>query len=122
MHVGTGDGAGRALFDRDNARLRRVFLDHQRLDVQHDVGDIFQHAGDRGEFVLGPPNLDLGDGTAFQAGEQDPPQAVADGRAKAAFEWFREESAVGGGERFRFTVHDAGQFQTAPPNVHCSLR
>ena len=74
-----------------------VVLDDQRLDVEHDVGDVFDDARDRGEFVLRAVDLDLRDGAAFEAGEQDAAQAVADRRAEAALERLGDELAVGRG-------------------------
>ena len=60
-----------------------VVLHHQRFDVEHDVGDVFDDAGDRGELVLGAVDLDLRDGAAFQAGKQHAAQAVADRRRRS---------------------------------------
>ena len=93
--------AGRVLLDGDDAGRIAVVLHHQRLDVEHDVGHVLEHAGDRGELVLGAANLDLRDGAAFQAGKQHAPQAVADRRAEAALERLGDEFAVGAGQRCR---------------------
>ena len=95
-HVGAGDRAAAVLLDADDARLLAVVLHHQRLDVEHDVGDVLDHAGQGGEFVLGAVQLDLRDRAAFQAGQEDAPQAVADGHAEAALEGLGDELAVGG--------------------------
>ena len=86
--VGGGDDAPAVAVDPDRPGRFGVVLDHQQLDVQDQVGDVVDHAGDRGKLVLDPQDLDLGDGAALQAGEQDPPQAVADGVAEAALEGF----------------------------------
>ena len=51
--------------------------------------------GHRGELVLGAVDLDLRDRAAFQAGEQDAAQAVADRHAEAALERLGDELAVG---------------------------
>jgi hypothetical protein len=56
----------RVLLDRDHAGRFAVVLDHQRLDVQHDVGDVLQHAGNRRELVLRAADLDLRDGAALR--------------------------------------------------------
>ncbi len=74
--------AARVLLDPHDAGLIAVVLDDQRLDVEHDVGDVLDHAGQRGEFVLGAVELDLRDRAAFQAGKQDAAKAVADGHAE----------------------------------------
>ena len=89
------DRAGRVLLDAQHRGRIAVVLHDQRLDVEHDVGDVFEHARDRGEFVLGVVNLDLRDGAAFQAGKQHAAQAVADRRAEAALERLGDELAVG---------------------------
>ena len=72
-----------------------MVLHHQRLDVEHDVGHVLDHAGQRGELVLGAVHLDLRDRAAFQAGQQNAPQAVADRDAEAALERLGDELAVG---------------------------
>ena len=76
-------------------------LDHQALDVEDDVGHVLDDAGDRADFVLHALDLDAGDGAAFEAGEQDAAQAVADGHAEAALERLGVELAVGVGQRLR---------------------
>ena len=50
------------------------------------------------DLVLHALDLDAGDGAAFEAGEQDAAQAVADGDAEAALERLGEELAVGVGQ------------------------
>ena len=44
-----------------------IELHDQALDVEDDVGDIFHHAGQAGEFVLGAFEADMGDGRAFES-------------------------------------------------------
>ena len=53
------------------------------------------------DLVLHALDLDPGDGAAFEAGEQDAAQAVADGHAEAALERLGDELAVGVGQRAR---------------------
>ncbi len=89
-------------------------LDDQALDVQDDVGDVLDHAGDGGDLVLHALDLDARDGTALQAGEQDAPQAVADGDAEAALERLGVELAVGVGQRFAVADTTVGQLQATP--------
>ena len=73
------------------------------------------------ELVLDALDLDLGDRAAFQAGEQDPPQAVADGVAETALERFDGELAVRVGQCFAVTDNPAGQFEAAPTDTHDSF-
>ena len=95
------DHAALVAVDADGARLLAGVLDHQALDVEDDVGDVLDDAGDGGDLVLHALDLDAGDGTAFQAGQQDAAQAVADGHAEAALERLGDELAVGVGQRAR---------------------
>ena len=60
-------------------------------------------------------------GAALQAGEQDPPQAVADGVAEAAFERLDVELAEGVGQGFAVADDPAGQFEATPTDAHESI-
>ena len=68
--------------------------------------------------MLDAQDLDLGDGAALQAREQDPPQAVADGMAEAALERLDVELAEGVGQRLAVADDPAGQFEATPTNTH----
>ena len=98
-----------------------VVLHDEQLDVQHQVGDVVDHAGNRRKLVMNPVNLDLGDRAAFQAREQDPAQAVTDGVAEATLERLDVELAEGVGQRFAIADDPAGQFESTPTNTHHSL-
>ena len=63
-------------------------------------------------------DLDAGDGAAFQAGQQDAAQAVADGDAEAALERLGEELAVGVGQGRAVGGDAVGQFQATPSDTH----
>src|SRR5437016_11546201 len=58
------------------------------LDVENNVGDVFDDARNRRDFVHHALNLDAGDGATFERRKQHPPQAVADSHAEAALEGF----------------------------------
>src|SRR5581483_9742073 len=88
------------------------------LNVEDDVGHVLDDAGDRADLVLHALDLDLRDGAALEAGQQDAAQAVADGDAEAALERLGDELAVGVGERRAVTVYAVGQFQTTPSDTH----
>ena len=88
-------------FDADGLGLLAGVLDHQALDVEDDVGHVLDDAGDGADLVLHALDLDARDGAAFQAGQQDAAQAVADGHAEAALERLGDELAVGVGQRRR---------------------
>ena len=68
--------------------LRPLAVHAQRdaLDVEHDVGDVLEHARERGEFVQHALDLHRGDGRALQRRQQHAPQRVAERQAEAALE------------------------------------
>src|SRR5262249_20850589 len=112
------DHAALVAVDANGARLLAGVLHHQALDVEDDVGDVLDPAGDGGDFVLHALDLDLGNGAALKAGQQDTAQAVADRHAEAALERFGAEFAVGVGKRVAFADHAVGQLQATPSNTH----
>ena len=104
--------------DADGARLLAGVLDHEALDVEDDVGDVFHNAGDGADFVLHALDLDARDGTALQAGEQNAPQAIADGDAEAALERLGAELAVGVSQRATVADDAVGKLQSPPTDTH----
>ena len=116
--VGGRDDAFFVPVDADGLGLVAGVLDHQALDVEDDVGDVLDDAGDGGDFVLHALDLDARDGAAFQAGEEHAPQTVADGHAEAAFERLGDEFAVGIGQSLAFAGQPVGQFQPTPFDTH----
>ena len=112
--VGSRDHAALVAVDADGLRLIAGVLHHQALDVEDDVGDVLDDAGNGGDLVLHALDLDAGDGAAFQAGEQDAAQAVAHGDAEAALERLDGELAVGVREGLAIAGNAIGQFQTTP--------
>src|SRR5262249_37418939 len=116
--VGGGDDAALVPIDADGARLLAGVLHHQALDVEDDVGDILDDAGNRGDLVLHALDLDTGDGTAFEAGQKDTAQAVADGHAEAALERLGVELAVGVREGLTLAGDAVGQFEATPFDTH----
>ena len=100
------------------ARVAVGELEEDLLEVEHDVGDILDHARERGELVHGALDLDAGDGGAFQRGEQHAAQRVAEGMAVAGLEGFGDELgviALGYGFVFRQTI---GHFETTEADWH----
>ena len=116
--VGGRDDAFFVPVDLDGLGQFAGVLDHQALDVEDDVGDILDDAGNGGDFVLHPLDLDTSDGTPFQAGDEDAPQTVADGHAEAAFERLGMELAIGIGQGLAFAGQPVGQFQPTPFDTH----
>ena len=101
-----GDDATLVTFNPQRLGNQSVILDDHRLQIQADIRHIFNDARDRGEFVLDSLNLDPGHGTAFQAGQQNSAQTVADRGTETAFERFDHELAVSAAERFLFGDED----------------
>ena len=104
-----GDNSGliRAQIDRFRGIARK--LERNLLQVEDDVGRIFDDTGDRLEFVQHAFHLHRGHGRAFNRAQQHAPQGIAHGRAESALKRLRPEDAVlvgeGGGvncETFRF--------------------
>src|SRR5271157_1175207 len=118
LDVSPRDLAAGVLLDADHSGLLAVVLDHQRLHIEHDVGHVVQHAGQRGEFVLGAVQFDLSHGAPFQAGKENATQAVADGHAEPALERFHRELAVGARQGRTVCANLTGQLESAPTNTH----
>ena len=92
-HAG-GNDAG--LISAQINRFRRVArkLERNLLQVQDDVGRVFDDAGDRLELVQHAFDLHGGYGRAFDRAQQHAPQRVADGGAEAALKGLGPEHAV----------------------------
>src|SRR5438128_9632178 len=97
--VGGRHYAALVALDAQRARLFAGVLDHEALDIQDNVGDVFDDAWDGADLVLDALDLDASDGTSLKAGEKNAAQAVADSDAEAALERFHAELAVGIGQR-----------------------
>ena len=81
--------------EQQRLRFASVRLELNLLQVQHDVGDVLDHAVDGGEFVHRAVDLDRGDGGAFERGEEHAAERVADGVAVAGFKRLGDELGVG---------------------------
>src|SRR2546430_4678764 len=53
-----------------------LHLDGDVLDVQHDVGDVLAHAGNRGEFVQHAVDMHRLHGGTLQRGQEDAPERI----------------------------------------------
>jgi len=69
--IASGDDTFLLDLDREDAGFLLVVVEPHLLEVEHNVGDIFHHAGEAGEFVLDARDADGGDGGTLQRGEQD---------------------------------------------------
>jgi hypothetical protein len=82
LDVACGDHAGTLLAHNHALGFVAFHADGDFLDVQYDVGDIFAHARDRGEFVQHAVDLHRGDGSAAQRGQKHATQALPSVRPK----------------------------------------
>ena len=76
-------------------------LEGDLLQVEDDIGGVFDHAGNRAELVRHAFDAHGGDGRAFNRAQQHAAQAGADGGSESALERLRGEHAVALVERFR---------------------
>ena len=82
-------GAGRA----QPHPLRPVAVHPQAdaFDVEHDIGNVFEHARQRGKLVQDALDLDRRYGGALQRGQQHATQRVSERQPEAAFEWLGDD-------------------------------
>src|SRR5581483_634286 len=97
-------------------------LERHLLQVEDDIGRVFNHSGDGLKLVQHAFDFDRGDGRALDRGEQHAPQRIADGGAEAAFEGLRPEAAVLVAERLGVYREALGFLKTFPKNHDCLLR
>src|SRR5690625_860975 len=76
---------------RSHHRLVVLRGDHDVLQVQDDLGDVFLHTGDRGELVQHTVDADAGDRSSRDGGEQGAAQRVAQGVAETGLERLDDE-------------------------------
>src|SRR5277367_4881965 len=96
-----GDRAGLLDVYVNGFRQVGVELDGDLFQVEDDVRGVFDHAGNRGEFVQDALDFDRGDGCAFDGAEQRATQRVSYRGAPAALKRLRGEAAVFFGQRFQ---------------------
>src|SRR6476646_8032304 len=109
------------LVDAQVERLRVIDVQLQRnlLEVQDDVGGVFDHTGNRRELVEHAVDLHRRNGGAFNRREQDAPQRVANGGAETALERLRVEAAEPVGECFALEFETLGPLKTFPKHCVC---
>jgi hypothetical protein len=116
--VGPGNDSRFAAFDPQRAGVRAVILDDQRLDVENDIGHVFDDPWNRRKLVLNALQLDPRDGAALKARQQNPAQAVPDRHPEAALERLGDKLAIGVRGGVHVGNQPAGKFQSAPTNSH----
>src|SRR4051794_19917490 len=91
LDVGSGHDAGAGLAQHHGHRLVVLAGDHEALEVEDDLGDVFLDALDGGELVQGTLHLDAGHGGPRDRGQQGATQRVAERVAEAGFQRFVHE-------------------------------
>ncbi len=86
LDVARSDRAGTLLLHDHPLGTFALHLDGDVLDVEHHIGDILAHAGDRGELVQHAIDVHRLHGGALQRGQQNAAQRIAERDAEAAFE------------------------------------
>src|SRR5581483_9698831 len=97
-------------------------LERHLLQVEDEIGRVFNHSGDGLKLVQHAFDFDRGDGRALDRGEQHAPQRIADGGAEAAFEGLRPEAAVLVAERLGVYREALGFLKNFPKNHDSLLR
>src|SRR5690606_34561622 len=93
-------------------------LEKDLLEVEDDLGNVLDHAGQAGELVERPLDLDRGDGGAFQRTEQDTAEGVAEGVPVAGLEGFGDEFRVGGGCGALVLLETVGHLESTESDCH----
>ncbi len=93
--VAGGDFAFLVHGEREFARFVIGGFEFHPLEVEHDVGDVLDHARQRAEFMLGPGDFYRGDSGAFEGGEKDAAERISDRVSVAGFKRLGDELGVG---------------------------
>ena len=96
-------------------------LEGNLLQVQDDVGGIFDDAGDGLELVQHAFDLDRGDGGALDRGQQGAAQRIPNGGAEAAFKGLGAELAVIVGQRLGIDRETFRLLESSPNIVELSF-
>jgi hypothetical protein len=92
LDVGGGDLTRAALVETEGDRLLGDALQHEVLEVQDQVGDVFLHTWDHVELVERFVEAHLRDGCTRDRGEQRAAEAVAERVAEAGLEGGDDEA------------------------------
>ena len=71
--------------------------------------------------MKGTGQFDLSDSTPFEARQQHPSKAVADGRTKSSLEWLGNELAIRSRKRLLIGHNRARKLEATPTNMHAEL-
>lgn len=93
LNVGGGHGAFAVDANLEGDRVALGADEEHFFQVKHDVSDVFDDAVDALKLVVHTLDFDRGDGRAFDGGQEDAAQGVADGVSVAGFKGFGDELA-----------------------------
>ena len=95
LDVAGGDFAFLVHGESEFARLVIGGLEFHPLQIEHDVGDVLDHARKGGELVLRAGDLYRGDGSAFERGKENAAEGISDGVAVTGFKRLGDKLGVG---------------------------
>jgi len=113
-------GDGTLLVDRENqvAGLVVVCLELDLLEVEDDLNDVLDDAGDAGELVGSPLDLHRSDGGAFQRGEERAAERVADGVSITGLKGLGDKLGVGFSSGFLVLDEGLRHFEATEADRH----
>ena len=95
LDIASRDLAGSGRLDKHGLDGVAVQLRQQIFHVQNDLRHVLLHTGDGGELMLHTGNFDAGGCSSGEAGEQDAPQRIAQGRSVSALQGFDHIFSIG---------------------------
>src|SRR4029453_16339560 len=95
LNLTGGDFAFLVYSQRKFPRLMIVGFKLHFLEVEDDIGHVFDDPWKSGELMLCAGNFYRSDGRAFQRGKQDAPERISDRVSIAGFKWLGGELGIG---------------------------
>ena len=112
------DGLRALGLDRHHLRLLAVIANRNLLEIQNQIGDVVDDAGERAELVQSSVDLDRRNRRSFDRRQQAAPKRIADRRAKAPLERLGQELAVGFVQRVELNLDALGALKVLPKHFH----
>jgi hypothetical protein len=94
LNIAGGDFAFLVYGQRKLPWLMIVGFKLHLLEVEDDIGNVFDHPWKSGKLMLCAGNFYCSDGRAFQRGKQDAPERISDGVSVAGFKRLSGELGV----------------------------
>ncbi len=112
LDIGRGDGAFLVGRKQKGVRVATVGLEQYLFQVENDLRDILDHAGNGSELVSRAIDLHRGDGRSLEGTEQHATHGIADGMAVTGFQGLGNESGIGIGGARLVASQRLGHFKT----------